>query len=79
MLLKYLNELDSAVAIARAHPDSNHLDRCMECAAVLDDYLAGQMEPVRVRGEELMRQLWPDDSNWPSIKTARQYAFPLRH
>lgn len=59
MLLKYLNELDTAVAKAKVQPDTDHVRRCIECAAVLEDYLQGQMEPVRVKGEELMRKLWP--------------------
>ena len=57
MLLKYLNELDAAVANAKVYPDKAHLSRCVECAAVLENYLQGQMEPVRVKGEELMRKL----------------------
>lgn len=61
MLLKYLNELDAAVSRARTHPDQAHMKRCVECATVLEHYLQGQMEPVRLKGEELMRKLWPAD------------------
>lgn len=61
MLLKYLNELDAAVANVRTHPDSVHVKRCVECAAVLENYLKDQMEPVRLKGEEIMRQIWPQD------------------
>lgn len=59
MLLKYLNELDSAVADAKAHPDGVHVERCVECAETLEDYLEGQMAPVKAKGEELMQALWP--------------------
>lgn len=75
MLLKYLNELDAAVSSAKSHPDSAHLKRCVECATVLEDYLQGQMEPVRVKGEELMRKLWPQ----PLRTSAGQSFAAVRH
>ncbi len=74
MLLKYLNELDAAVNDARVHPDRDHVKRCFECATVLEDYLHGQMEPVRQKGEELMRQLWPQDLPQPGAMKKHTYA-----
>jgi hypothetical protein len=71
MLLKYLNELDAAVQSAKAHPDSAHVSRCIECATVLEAYLQGQMEPVRRKGEALMRELWPQDLPRPAASSTR--------
>lgn len=59
MLLKYLNDLDYAVHQARLHPGPEQYSRCLECAAVLDDYLEEQVEPLRRRGKELMASLLP--------------------
>lgn len=60
MLLKYLNDLDHAVQEAQRRPGPRQYGRCMECAAVLSDYLDDQVEPLRRRGFELMEELLPD-------------------
>lgn len=68
MLLKYLNELDRAVQAARLHPGLEQFSRCAECAEVLKDYLRGQIEPVRVRGTEIMETLLPEQfDEWIAI------------
>lgn len=61
MLIKYLNDLDRAVQRARQAPDMDAIGRCMDCVAVLQDYLAGQMEPVQRKGFEIMAHLLPDN------------------
>ncbi|MEY1662515.1 hypothetical protein [Isoalcanivorax beigongshangi] len=60
MLLKYLNELDRAVQAAQQEPGQVQFSHCVECANVLKDYLRGQIEPVRVRGTEIMESLLPE-------------------
>lgn len=61
MLLKYLNQLESAVNIAQQQPGLDSYARCADCLFVLRDYLRGQIEPVRTRGEEIIEQLLPVD------------------
>lgn len=68
MLLKYLNELDAAVLNAKANPDQSHLKRCFECVDVLENYLQGQMEPIRRKGREIMYQVWPEASRYTSAR-----------
>jgi len=68
MLLKYLNELDAAVLRARTYPDQAHVKRCFECVDVLENYLQGQMEPIRRRGREIMYQVWPEASQRRSLR-----------
>ncbi len=63
MLLKYLNDLDRAVEQARACPGVEQYSRCAECLFVLEDYLQGQVEPVRRRAEEIIEKLLPRDFN----------------
>ncbi|MDX1805148.1 MAG: hypothetical protein R3292_13845 [Alcanivorax sp.] len=59
MLLKYLNQLEVAVREAQCRPGADQYARCAECVVVLEDYLDGQVEPVRRRGREIMRKLIP--------------------
>lgn len=61
MLLKYLNELESAVQEALASPDPAHYQQCLECVSRLEEYLQSQLEPVREKGFELMGALLPSD------------------
>lgn len=73
MLIKYLNDLDRAVQRARQTLDNESIGRCMDCVAVLQDYLADQMEPVQRKGFEIMERLLPDDfdlwaSKWISVR-----------
>ena len=76
MLIKYLNDLDRAVQRARLTLDNESIGRCMDCVAVLQDYLAGQMEPVQRKGFEIMEHLLPDDfdlwaSKWMSARRSQ--------
>ena len=67
MLLKYLNELESAVQDALASPDPDQYQRCLECVAQLETYLQSQLEPVREKGFELMGELLPSHlRDWQS-------------
>ncbi|EKF72901.1 hypothetical protein A11A3_16335 [Alcanivorax hongdengensis A-11-3] len=59
MLLKYLNQLEVAVREAEHHPSEQEYSRCAQCVAQLEEYLAGQMEPVQRRGHEIMATLIP--------------------
>ena len=61
MLLKYLNELESAVQAALASPDPTHYQQCLECVSRLEHYLQSQLEPVREKGFELMGAMLPSD------------------
>ncbi len=59
MLIKYLNDLDRAVQKARLQPGVEHYARCADCVETLETYLAGQLEPLKRRGLEIMEQLLP--------------------
>ena len=61
MLLKYLNELETAVQDAVANPDPEHYQHCLDCVARLENYLQSQLEPVREKGFQLMGELLPSD------------------
>lgn len=61
MLLKYLNELDNAVREADRNPCPETLSHCAGRVAVVEDYLASQMEPVRRRGREILEDLVPSE------------------
>lgn len=74
MLLKYLNDLDYAVQEARRRPGPEQYGHCMECVAVLSDYLDDQVEPLRRRGFELMEELLPE----PFMRTMRDTTPPRR-
>jgi hypothetical protein len=76
MLIKYLNDLDRAVQRARQTLDIESIGRCMDCVATLQDYLAGQMEPVQRKGFEIMAHLLPEDfdlwtAKWMSARRSR--------
>ena len=57
MLLKYLNELDEAVRRVSRDPDPESLALCARRLQVLDDYLATQIEPVRLRGRQILEHI----------------------
>lgn len=61
MLIKYLNDLDRAVQRTAQSPTLEQIGRCAECVAVLQEYLASQMEPIQRRGFEIMQRLLPAD------------------
>ncbi|ASK34741.1 hypothetical protein [Alloalcanivorax mobilis] len=61
MLLKYLNDLDNAVREADRNPCPAALSECAERLAVVDGYLASQIEPVRRRGREIVDGLVSTD------------------
>ncbi|PKM22329.1 MAG: hypothetical protein CVV10_04875 [Gammaproteobacteria bacterium HGW-Gammaproteobacteria-14] len=61
MLIKYLNDLDRAVQKARRHKDLDSISHCIQCVSVLQDYLQGQMEPIRRKGFEIMEHLLPSE------------------
>lgn len=79
MLLKYLNELDRAVMEARIRPGLEQFNRCAECLYVVRDYLDGQIEPVRERGEQIVEQMLPEEfDHWMSqVMLPRQSASQL--
>ncbi|MEE4250602.1 MAG: hypothetical protein V2I38_08440 [Alcanivoracaceae bacterium] len=79
MLIKYLNDLDRAVQRARLTLDNESIGRCMDCVAVLQDYLASQMEPVQRKGFEIMEHLLPDDFDLWAAKwmSARRSQMPM--
>ena len=59
MLIKYLNDLDSAVAAAMANPGQVEYRRCLDCVEQLEAYLQSQLEPVQQKGRAIMDQLLP--------------------
>ena len=79
MLIKYLNDLDRAVQRARQTLDIDSIGRCMDCVAVLQDYLSGQMEPVQRKGFEIMAHLLPADFDVWTAKwlSARRSSVPM--
>lgn len=80
MLIKYLNDLDRAVQRARQNLDVDSIGRCMDCVSVLQDYLAGQMEPIQRKGFEIMSHLLPDNYHeWTArwLASRRHASMPL--
>lgn len=59
MLIKYLNDLDAAVADVMAHPGQAEYRRCLDCVEQLEAYLQSQLEPVQQKGRAIMDQLLP--------------------
>lgn len=59
MLIKYLNDLDAAVAAVMANPGQAEYRRCLQCVEQLEGYLQSQLEPVQQKGRAIMDQLLP--------------------
>lgn len=59
MLIKYLNDVDRAVQKAQSQPGLEQFGRCVDCVATLEEYLDDQMEPLKRKGFEIMKQLIP--------------------
>jgi hypothetical protein len=76
MLLKYLNELDDAVREVDRNPCPATLNHCAGRLAIVEDYLASQIEPVRRRGREILENLVPPEL-YASICSPRRSEFPL--
>lgn len=76
MLLKYLNELDDAIREADRNPCPATLGHCAGRLAVVEDYLASQMEPVRRRGCEILEKLVSAEL-YANMRSPRRSEFPL--
>jgi len=77
MLLKYLNELEHAIEAARRDPDFAHFCCCADAHFVVHDYLQGQIEPVRRRGEAIVERLLPSEfDSWMMQVAAGRSARP---
>lgn len=61
MLIKYLNDLERAVQRAQRQADDEAIGRCVDCVAVLQDYLVEQVEPIQRKGFEIMAHLLPPE------------------
>ncbi len=77
MLLKYLNELEHAIETASREPVFAHLCYCADAHFVVQNYLKGQMEPVRRRGEAIVEGLLPGDfDRWMVQVSAARSTLP---
>jgi hypothetical protein len=71
MLIKYLNDLDKAVKLAVDSPTPEQYHQCQVCVTRLEDYLDGQLEPLRRKGLELMGELLPPQfDEWMPVSRA---------